>query len=72
MAAINDLLNAIDTLTQEDALVVAALVGLNQKVADLTAALAAAQNVDPQIEAAAQAVQVEVAKLQAAVNPPTV
>lgn len=70
MAAINDLIEAVNALTQEDTLVIEALTGLNQKVADLTAALAAATNVDPQIEQAAQAVQAEVAKLQAAVIPP--
>jgi len=56
-------------LQAEDALVVAAIGNLNTQVTNLTAAVAAAQTVDPAIESAAQAVQAEVTKLNAAITP---
>lgn len=53
MTAIDDLNNADIKLTAEVALIVPAIGVLQQKIADLTAALAAAGNVDPAVAKAA-------------------
>ena len=70
MAALDDLNNAILALQAEDAAVIDAVINLEQQVADLTAAIAAAGQVDPAIEAAADAVNAEVQKLKDALTPP--
>lgn len=63
MAAIDDLNSAVTKLQNEDAAVIAQVGVLNTQISTLTAALAAAQNTDPAVEAAATAVMAEVAKL---------
>ncbi len=69
MAAIDDLNAAVSALQAEDVLVLAGLASLQAQVATLNTTIANSPNVDPAIETAAQAVQAEVAKFQAALAP---
>jgi len=69
MAAIDDLNAAVSALQAEDVLVLAGLASLQAQVATLNTTIANSPNVDPAIETAAQAVQAEVAKFQAALVP---
>jgi hypothetical protein len=69
MAAIDDLNTAVSALQAEDVLVLAGLASLQAQVATLNTTIANSPNVDPAIETAAQAVQAEVAKFQAALAP---
>jgi predicted nucleic acid-binding Zn-ribbon protein len=71
MSAIQDLMDSISALQAEDQAVVAAVLSLTQKVADLQSAIDNAANVDPQIEAAATAINAEITKLHNAVTPAT-
>jgi len=69
MAAIDDLNAAVSALQAEDVLVLAGLASLQAQVATLNTTIANSPNVDPAIETAAQAVQAEVVKFQAALAP---
>ena len=69
MAAIDDLNTAVAALQAEDVLVLAGLASLQAQVTTLNTTIANSPNVDPAIETAAQAVQAEVAKFQAALAP---
>ena len=69
MAAIDDLNAAVSALQAEDVLVLAGLASLQAQVVTLNTTIANSPNVDPAIETAAQAVQAEVAKFQAALVP---
>ena len=69
MAAIDDLNAAVSALQAEDVLVLAGLASLQAQVATLNTTIANSPNVDPAIETAAQAVQAEVTKFQAALAP---
>jgi len=69
MAAIDDLNTAVSALQAEDVLVLAGLASLQAQVTTLNTTIANSPNVDPAIETAAQAVQAEVAKFQAALTP---
>jgi len=69
MAAIDDLNAAVSALQAEDVLVLAGLASLQAQVVTLNTTIANSPNVDPAIETAAQAVQAEVAKFQAALAP---
>jgi hypothetical protein len=69
MAAIDDLNTAVAALQAEDVLVLAGLASLQAQVTTLNTTIANSPNVDPAIETAAQAVQAEVAKFQAALTP---
>ena len=69
MAAIDDLNAAVSALQAEDVLVLAGLASLQAQVTTLNTTIANSPNVDPAIETAAQAVQAEVAKFQAALAP---
>jgi len=69
MAAIDDLNAAVSALQAEDVLVLGGLASLQAQVATLNTTIANSPNVDPAIETAAQAVQAEVAKFQAALAP---
>jgi len=69
MAAIDDLNAAVSALQAEDVFVLAGLASLQAQVATLNTTIANSPNVDPAIETAAQAVQAEVAKFQAALAP---
>ena len=69
MAAIDDLNTAVAALQAEDVLVLAGLASLQAQVTALNTTIANSPNVDPAIETAAQAVQAEVAKFQAALAP---
>lgn len=70
MAAINGLMDSVSALQAEDQVVIAAVLALTQKVADLQDAINnAGDNVDPQIVAASDAIKAEIAKLHDAVTP---
>lgn len=70
MKAIENLQQNIAALDAEVATVKTGVASLNAKIADLVAQLAAATNTDPAIQAAADSIALDVAALDATINPP--
>lgn len=67
MAAIDDLNKAVTDLETRINAAVEGFAELNTKITDLTTALAAAPNLDPAIEAAANSIQALIGKLNGSI-----